>query len=109
MWFLCGKMYKEFEDVAKDMQSLEHGVRIRRPRKTKNVLNTRRLRNAEQKLRTGRNGYDAMAFLREASHSFRESNKEYFSRLLQDLDDDPLLGGDIDDGQSDQDEEVHKR
>ena len=49
-----------------------------------------------------------MAFLREASHSFRESNAEYFSRLLQNLDDDPLLGGDIpepEDDQSDQDEE----
>ena len=105
MWFLLDKMYKEFEDVEKEMKSLEIGVKIRRPKKTKNVLNARRLRIAEQKLLAGRNGYDAMAFLREASHSFRESNAEYFSRLLENLDDDPLLGGDVpEDDQSDQDE-----
>ena len=105
MWFLCDKMYKEFVDVEKEMKSLEAGVKIRRPKKKRNVLNSRRLRMAEQKLRAGRNGYDAMAFLREASHSFRESNAEYFSRLLESLDDDPDLGGDIPDDESDQDEE----
>ena len=105
MWFLLDKMYKEFEDVEKEMKSLEIGVKIRRPKKTKNVLNARRLRIAEQKLIAGRNGYDAMAFLREASHSFRESNAEYFSNLLENLDDDPLLGGEVpEDDQSDQDE-----
>ena len=62
MWFLLDKISKEFEDVEKEMKSIEIGVKIRRPKKPKNVLNSRRLRNAEQKLRAGRNGYDAMAF-----------------------------------------------
>lgn len=109
MWFLLDKISKEFEDVEKEMKSIEIGVKIRRPKKPKNVLNSRRLRNAEQKLRAGRNGYDAMAFLREASHSFRESHAEYFSQLLQNLDEDPLLGGEVpEDDQSDEDEETNE-
>ena len=77
------------------MKRLDRGLKIRRDQKVKNVINTERLRKAERKLRMGADGYTPMKFLQEASHTFSTSNKNYFSQLADHLDDDPLIGGDI--------------
>ena len=36
-----------------------------------------------------------MKFLREASHTFSTTNKNYFAQLVDQLDDDPLMGGEL--------------
>ena len=70
-------------------------LRIRRTTALKNVINTERLRKAELKLRIGADGYTPMKFLQEVSHGFSTSNKKYFAQLIENLDEDPDLGGDI--------------
>ena len=59
------------------------------------MINTERLRRAERKLRMGADGYTSMKFLREASHTFSTTNKNYFAQLVDQLDDDPLMGGEL--------------
>ena len=95
-------MSDEFEDTAGDMARLDQGVTIRRPPKSKNVRLTQRLRAAEDKLR--REDYTPMKFLRVASFTFSTSNKSYFSQLLQNLDDDPDLGGEIPSDEEDEED-----
>lgn len=80
-------------------------LKIRRTTRLKNVINTERLRRAELKLRIGANGYTPLKFLQEVSHSFSTSNKKYFAQLIENLDEDPILGGDIQEDE-DGDEEV---
>ena len=95
-------MSDEFEDTAGDMARLDQGVTIRRPPKSKNVRLTQRLRAAEDKLR--REDYTPMKFLRVASFTFSTSNKSYFTQLLQNLDDDPDLGGEIPSDEEDEED-----
>ena len=87
-------MYEEFEDTANQMARLDNNVKIRRPPRIKNVLNSQRLRVAEQKLESGQ--YTSMEFLRAASYSFATANKHYFTQLIENLIHDPELGGDVD-------------
>ena len=79
------------------MQRLDNDppLKIRRTTRLKNALNTERLRKAEFKLRIGAAGYTPMKFLQEVSHSFSTSNKKYFAQLIENLDEDPIMGGDI--------------
>ena len=79
-------------------------LRIRRTTKLKNVINTERLRKAEMKLRIGAHGYTPLKFLQEVSHSFSTSNKKYFAQLIENLDDDPILGGDIQEHEGEDDD-----
>ena len=87
------------------MRRLDRGTQIRRPKKVKSVINTEKLRKAEMKLRIGADGYTPMKFLREASYTFSTTNKKYFAQLLKSLEEDPELGGDIQDEEDDEDDE----
>ena len=77
------------------LNSGDASLKIQKPRQIKNVLNTERLRKAEEKLRNGRrdNTYTPMKFLKAARYSFATSNKRYFEQVQAILTDDPLLGG----------------
>ena len=92
------------------MRRLDNNLAIRRRGRVKNVVNTEKLRKAEMKLRVGVEGYTPMKFLREASYSFSTSNKKYFGLLIDTLDEDPLLGGDMQhvEDDSEEDEEVEE-
>ena len=80
------------------MGRLDLGISISRPRKVKNVLNTERLRSAEEKLRNGRgdDSYTPMKFLHAVRYTFGKTNKRYFDQVHDILADDPGLGGDSD-------------
>ena len=93
------------QDTLADMRRLDNNLAIRRRGRVKNVVNTEKLRKAEMKLRDGAAGYTPMKFLREASHSFSTSNKKYFGLLIETLDEDPLLGGDVHTVDDESDEE----
>ena len=73
-------------------------LKLTHPKKIRNVLNTERLRAAEEKLRDGRgdNTYSPMKFLKAVRHSFGATNKRYFDQVHDILTDDPLLGGNSD-------------
>ena len=86
-------MHDEFEDTCLQMSCLDNNVKITRRQRIKNVLNTQRLRAAEDKLLRG--VYTPMEFLRTASYSFAKTATKYFIQLLESLDDDPELGGEI--------------
>ena len=62
------------------------------------VLNTERLRAAEEKLRNERgvNTYSPMKFLKAVRHSFGATNKRYFDQVQDILTDDPLPGDNSD-------------
>ena len=51
-----------------------------------------RLRKAERELESGGT---VMAFLRKARHTFGNANKKYFTKLLEAIENDAELGGDI--------------
>ena len=85
------------------MARLDNNIKIRRPQKLKNVLNSQRLRVAEGKLARG--AYTPMEFLRAASYSFATTNKHYFAQLIENLIDDPELGGNVDSDDENEDNE----
>ena len=86
------------QDVGNEMGRLDLGISISRPRRVKNVLNTERLRSAEEKLRNGRgdDSYTPMKFLHAVRYTFGKTNKRYFDQVHDILADDPGLGGDSD-------------
>ena len=92
-WHLLNVMHDEFEDTCLQMSCLDNNVKITRRQRIKNVLNTQRLRAAEDKLLRG--VYTPMEFLRTASYSFAKTATKYFIQLQESLDDDPELGGEI--------------
>ena len=47
MWKLCEKIREAFIDVGNDMGRLDNNIKLTESRKNKNVLNTERLRTAE--------------------------------------------------------------
>ena len=52
-----------------------------------------------------------MAFLRRARHTFGNANKKYFTKLLEAIENDAQLGGDIQEDEEEQEEsivQVHK-
>ena len=67
---------------------------LSRPQKIKNVVNMHNLRRAEFELR---HGGTIMDFLRKARHTFGKANKRYFKLLLEAIENDSELGGDIQD------------
>ena len=99
-WHLLNSIFDEFEDTSLQMSRLDNNVKITRRQKMKNVLNTQRLRAAEDKLQRGI--YSPMEFLRAASYSFAKTSQHYFTQLQENLENDPELGGEI---QSDDDNE----
>ena len=101
-WELCKKMWEAFEDTSYDIGRLSRDppVRITREAKIKNVINRETLRKAERELE---NGGTVMAFLRKARHTFGNANKKYFTKLLEAIENDAELGGDI---QEEEDEEA---
>ena len=84
------------QDTADDIKRLDQDppLRITRERKIKNVINMQNLRRAERELL---NGGSVMDFLRKARHTFGNANKKYFKLLLEALENDAELGGDIQD------------
>ena len=74
-------------------------IKISRPQKIRNVINSQRLKKAEEKLRNqqgpSNERYTPMQFLRVARHTFTLSNRKYFKQLEETLTEDPSLGGDI--------------
>ena len=93
-WELCKKMWEAFEDTSHDIGRLSRDppVRITREAKIKNVINRQNLRKAERELE---NGGTVMTFLRKARHTFGNANKKYFTKLLEAIENDAELGGDI--------------
>ena len=90
------------------MGCLDLGISISRPRKVISVLNTERLRSAEEKLRNGRgdDSYTPMKFLQAVRHTFGKTNKRYFDQVHDILADDPGLGGDSDSEVDDEQEDT---
>ena len=97
-WHLLNSIYDEFEDTSLQMSRLDNNVKITRRQKIKNVLNTQRLRAAEDKLQRGI--YTPMEFLRTASYSFAKTSQNYFNQLQENLENDPELGGEISDDEN---------
>ena len=95
-WDLCDKIWESFEDVSGDIGHLNQDppLQISRPQKIKNVVNMHNLRRAEFELR---HGGTIMDFLRKARHTFGKANKRYFKLLLEAIENDSELGGDIQD------------
>ena len=93
-WELCKKIWEAFEDISDDIGRLNQDPpkRITREVKIKNVINMQNLRKAERELESGGT---VMAFLRKARHTFGNANKKYFSKLLEAIENDAVLGGDI--------------
>ena len=93
-WELCKKIWEAFEDTSNDIGRLNRDPpgRITREVKIKNVINMQNLRKAERELE---NGGSVMCFLRKARHTFGNANKKYFTKLIEAIENDAELGGDI--------------
>ena len=93
-WELCKKIWEAFEDTSDDIARLSQDPpgRISREVKIKNVINMLNLRKAERELE---NGGSVMTFLRKARHTFGNANKKYFTKLIEAIENDAELGGDI--------------
>ena len=78
--------------------------------KFRNVINSQRLKKAEEKLRNqqgpSNEDYTPMQFLRVARHTFTQSNRKYFKQLEASLTEDPNLGGDIEPHEVEEEEQV---
>ena len=98
IWKLGEKIYDAFVDAQKDMGRLENNLTITRPRARKNVLNTQRLRRAEEKL--GRT-YSSRDFLKAVTYSFNITNNKYFDEWA-DPEDNALLDENSDSDDSDE-------
>ena len=99
MWKLYKKIYDAFVDAQKDMGRLDNNLTITRPRARKNVLNTQRLRVAEEKLGTT---YTSRDFLKAVTHSFNLTNAKYFEEWA--LEDNDMLAESSDSNDSDEGE-----
>ena len=102
-WDFCKHAFEAFEDTTHDIARLNQDPpgRIAREVKIKNVINMQRLRRAETELL---NGGSVMDFLRKARHTFGNANKKYFSKLLEAIENDEELGGDIQEEEEEEEE-----
>ena len=80
-------------DGAVDVEGAEGAAR--------NVINRQNLRKAERELE---GGGTVMAFLRRARHTFGNAIKKYFTKLLEAIENDAQLGGDIQEDEDEQEE-----
>ena len=104
------KIWEVFEDTTDDIARLSRNPpgRIARDVPIRNVINKQNLRRAERELEAGGT---VMAFLRKARHTFGNANKKYFTKLMEAIENDAQLGGDIQEDEEEQDEptvQVHK-
>ena len=102
-WELCKKIWEAFEDTTDDIARLSRDPpgRIARDVPIKNVLNVQNLRKAERELESGGT---VMTFLRRARHTFGNANKKYFTKLMEAIENDAELGGDIQEDEEEQEE-----
>ena len=109
-WQHAKNVWEVFEDTTDDIARLSRDPpgRISRDVLIRNVINRQNLRKAERELE---GGGTVMAFLRRARHTFGNANKKYFTKLLEAIENDAQLGGDIQEDEEEQDEptvQVHK-
>ena len=75
-------------------------VRITRPPKVKNVINQTKLRAAERELQRGGS---VMEFLHTARHTFGRVNQKYCNLLINTIEEDDEIGGEIQEIQEEDD------
>ena len=102
-WQHAKNIWEVFEDTTDDIARLSRDPpgRISREVPIRNVINKQNLRRAERELESGGT---VMAFLRKARHTFGNANKKYFTKLIEAIENDAQLGGDIQEDEDEQEE-----